>query len=303
MRTQRFCFPCLPPARTHPSSSTRKPVHSFPQIQCSSLWHLFQCLHLLLGPSQRLVNSHFDFHIIHLLFRQPIQLALLQTPSFRRESLPLAPPFWIHLTAIPALPVVFLRWSMSPLPSPLGAQPLHQKTSHLLWPSFATIQSLAHVPSLSFAKRSRLSTLHAPPSWPPNPTQVLSESMTSSTHFSLSERRFAQRTTLPIGVWKGPAQRLANWMRTPMNPPLEFRISWPYFTSRTTTVRSDAGICSMPSFPTWLRIVTPIFHSLFSHPISMQVNYVLPAPARFSRPTSISSRTFRTHLDLTRASS
>ena len=242
-------------------------------------------------------SSSSHFHIVHYFFRQPIPPALLQTLSFRQESVPLAPLSWINLTAIPALMAVFLRWWMSHLPSPPGAQPLHHQLLNLLWPISAPIQSPARVPSLSFAQISQLSTLHAPPSWLPIPTKVLSKSMTSSFLFSLSDPRFAQRTTLAIGVYRGPVPLLAKWMmKTSMDLLLECLNWWPSFISRTL-VRSDAEMTLVPLSPTSPRIGTTICLLPFSHPNSMQLSCVLHAPASFSRPTSNLSQMFHTHLD------
>lgn len=207
----------------------------------------------------------------------------------------------MHLTPIPALIAVFLRWWMSRLPSPPGAQPLLHQLFHLPWPVSAPIPSPARVPSLSFVQISQLSTLHAPPSWLPMPTKVLFKSMTSSFLFSLSDPRFAQRTTMAIGVCRGPVPLLAKWMiKTSMHPLLECLNWWPSFISRTM-LRSDAEMTLVPFSPTSPRIGTTICHLPFSHPISTKLSCVLHARASFSRLTSNLNQMFRTHLDWTTA--
>ena len=232
-----------------------------------------------------------------------MRLTLLQTPSFPLGFLPIAPTSWLHLTTIPALQHVFLRWQLPHPPSPPGAQRLDHQPLNLLWPICALAQSPTRVPCLSLARYLQISTLHAPPSWPPMSTAMFSEFMTSSTQLFLSERQFAHRTTLEITVCKAPACRLANWMRTPINLIWECLNWWLSSTSKPITVRLHAEMSPLPSYPTWPCILKPIFHSTLSHLLSMQLSCVYHAPARFLRPTWLLSRTSRTDPDSTPARS
>ena len=95
-----------------------------------------------------------------------------QTPSFRLEFPNLATRFWLHLIRIPPSTAALLRWQISPLPSPQAPRPLHLQTFRPLWPISVPIQLQARVPSLSFARRSRLSSQHALPNWLTMPTKL-----------------------------------------------------------------------------------------------------------------------------------
>ena len=221
---------------------------------------------------------------------------LLQTPSFPMALVNLAPRSWKHLIRIPHSLAALLRWRMSPLNLPQAPQPLHLQTLRLLCPISAPVQWQARVPSLSFAHRSRISTVHAPTSWQPNPFNLFAICMRSCTHCSRFNSPFAQRTTRAIIVLKGPVRSLVTSMRTTRFPFLKY---WVSFTSSQTMVPSHAEM--KPPYPTWVQLPKATLCSSTSHPISAKNNCVLYAFARLCRPTLISCRTFRLHMERTTA--
>ena len=215
----------------------------------------------------------------------------LQTPSFLTELVHLAPRFWLHLIRIPRSPAAFLRWRKSPPYLPQAPQPLQIQTLRLLWPISARVQWQGRVPSLSFAHRSQVSSVHVTSSWPKLPSNPFKICMRCFTQCSPSNSPYAQRTIRAIIALMGRARPLATSMRTTRFP---FLIYWPSFTPRQTMVPSHAEM--KPPYPTCLQSRQTTLCFSFSHPISVQLNCASHASAWLWRPTSISSRTFRLHI-------